>query len=79
METRRNVSSEKVEAKQSLCMQLEQKQQKAQEKRDEVLTKVRSVAAAAAAPKGQVLNKDEWSIRTNSSDSNTNEDRGLKA
>jgi hypothetical protein len=25
METRRNVSSEKVEAKQSLCMQLEQK------------------------------------------------------
>jgi len=52
METRRNVSSEKVEAKQSLCMQLEQKQQKAQEKRDEVLTKVRSVAAAAAAPKG---------------------------
>jgi len=53
METRRNVSSEKVEAKQSLCMQLEQKLQKAQSKRDELLAKVRSTAAAAAVPKGQ--------------------------
>jgi len=52
METRRNVSTEKVEAKQSLCMLLEQKQQKAQSKRDEVLTKVRTTAAAAAVPKG---------------------------
>jgi len=51
METRRNVSSEKVEAKQSLCMQIEQKLQKAQTKRDELLTKVRSTAAAAAQPK----------------------------
>lgn len=53
METRRNVSTEKVEAKQSLCMQIEQKLQKAQSKRDEVLTKVRSTAAAAAQPKAQ--------------------------
>lgn len=52
METRRNVSTEKVEAKQSLCMLLEQKQLKAQSKRDEVLTKVRTAAAAAAVPKG---------------------------
>jgi len=48
METRRNVSTEKVEAKQSLCMQIEQKLQKAQSKRDEVLDKVRTTAAAAA-------------------------------
>jgi len=52
METRRNVSSDKVEAKQSLCMQLEQKMQKAAVNRDEVLTKVRTTAAAAAVPKG---------------------------
>jgi len=51
METRRNVSSEKVEAKQSLCMQIEQKLLKAQNKRDELLNQVRSTAAAAAAPK----------------------------
>lgn len=58
METRRNVSSEKVETKQSLAIQLEQKMLKAQAKRDELLTKVRTTAAAAAAPKGQVPSQE---------------------